>query len=592
MVKGMSSFSATIERGFYRTIQWSLKHQLQAVIAVIFAVAIPFGALNAFQYQAMTQYEREGTKAVQEQLQYVLGNFALEMYNDEKTVLFRKLHTQDNKHVAFLTQKPEIQQKIIDTAQTEYNECASCKNKLKTNERPVVFAFTHFKDQQWQQHFSTGFTANQRQLGALERASRWFFSLIPEKRDVGYLVFYDEMNEQIVLLHPISPTPIVYELTSPPRNIKAVLGVMTSKELLRNYLLMDFGTRRSQQDRYSNIPLDRLLAGADYYFQIQDERGEIIYQDKEWLQYEKSNAGVSSTFIITPEQKFLTNWRISIVTCNVLKQATNRAVGQMLVVSSIVAMLICVLLIILLKAGLAAVKISQMQTDIVAGVSHDLKTPLAGISASAQLLASGRADQPEEIKEFSGYILNEAKRLTAVVEKVLTLAKLETKQLPMRPEAISIVCLVDQVIESVSSAFPEATIVRGNVPDDNVSGDFQGLTTVLINLIDNAVRYSDADIPWVQVDAEWNPLGEKRDLHLRVRDRGVGIPVEEQSYIFQKFYRVRHGMVCDTEGTGLGLAIAAEIIRAHHGSIQVESRPGLGSVFTVVLPNERPNFSY
>ncbi|MBC7879691.1 MAG: HAMP domain-containing histidine kinase [Anaerolineae bacterium] len=233
-----------------------------------------------------------------------------------------------------------------------------------------------------------------------------------------------------------------------------------------------------------------------------------------------------------------------------------------------------------------------MQTDIVAGVSHDLKTPLAGISASAQLLTSGRANTPEEVKEFSGYILNEAKRLTAVVEKVLTLAKLETQQVAMHPEAISIVCLVDQAIESVRSAFPKATIVRGNIPDDNVSGDFQGLATVLVNLIDNAVRYSNAEAPWVQVDAEWNTHGEKRDLHLRVRDRGVGIPVEEQSYIFQKFYRVQQGMVCDTEGTGLGLAIASEIIRAHHGSIQVESQPGFGSVFTVVLPYERPNFSH
>jgi hypothetical protein len=189
MVKVMGNFSATIERGFYKTIQWSLKHQLQAVIAVILAVAIPFGALNVFQYQAMTQYEREGMKAVQEQLQYVLGNLALEIYNDEKTGLFRRLHTQDNKHVAFLTQKPEIQQKIIDTAQTEYNECAPCNNKLKTKERPVVFALTHFKEQQWQQHFSIGFAANKRQFSAVEKASRWFFSLTPEKRDVGYLVF-------------------------------------------------------------------------------------------------------------------------------------------------------------------------------------------------------------------------------------------------------------------------------------------------------------------------------------------------------------------------------------------------------------------
>jgi signal transduction histidine kinase len=592
MVKVMGNFSATIERGFYKTIQWGLKHQLRAVIVVILAVAIPFGALNAFQYQAMTQYESEGTKAVQEQLQYLLGNFVLKMYKSERERLSDGLHTQDNKHVAFLTEKPEIQQQTIDTAQKDFDDCTGCTADMKKPEREIVFSLTHFKNQRWQQHFPTNVKPNLRQLSALAKASRWFFSLSPEKRDVGYLNFYDETNEQLIHLHPISPNPISYELNAPPRKIKAVLGTLVSKEMIKMDLLKGLGKRRVQKSRYSHIPFDRLLTSADYYFQVQDEKGQTLYEDPEWKQSANSNWSLSSTFLITPEQTYLTNWKVSIITCNVLKKATNRAVSQMLIVSSIVAMLICVLLIILLKAGLAAVKISQMQTDIVAGVSHDLKTPLAGISASAQLLASGRADQPEEVKEFSGYILNEAKRLTAVVEKVLTLAKLETKQLPMRPEAISIVCLVDQVIESVSSAFPEATIVRGNVPDDNVSGDFQGLTTVLINLIDNAVRYSDADIPWVQIDAEWNALGEKRDLHLRVRDRGVGIPVEEQSYIFQKFYRVRHGMVCNTEGTGLGLAIASEIIRAHHGSIQVESRPGLGSVFTVVLPYERPNFSH
>jgi two-component system phosphate regulon sensor histidine kinase PhoR len=255
-----------------------------------------------------------------------------------------------------------------------------------------------------------------------------------------------------------------------------------------------------------------------------------------------------------------------------------------------VAVLLCLLLFVLFRAGLVAVKVSRMQSDIVAGVSHDLKTPLAGILASAQLIASGRAHQPQDVQEFAGYIMAEAKRLTAVVEKVLTMARLESRQLVMRPTAVSISRLVDQAIESVRCAFPGALILKGALPDDEIQADFQALTTVLVNLIDNAVRYS-GEQPRVVVSARWTSASDRRVLHLSVQDCGVGIPPEEQPLIFQKFYRVRRGLVNDTDGTGLGLAIASEIVRAHHGLIQVESRVGGGSTFTVVLPHEQSHFS-
>lgn len=587
----MQSITAAIEQSFYSAIQWSLKHQGQAILLLLIAALIPLGMLNFLQYQAMVKYEQAGTQAMHEQLHYILGRLALSSYNNLLSQAGQVFHQRNARHQEFFSTHPQsVRQQEIQTT-LDGMQVMSKKCERSCNEYPRQTDFVLLEDHEWMPHFATGFKPAPPIVVTIARARLYFLSLDPIGRDVGFIFFYDPATELSILMHPISPEPIAEKNVEPPlRPIVAVMGIAINRQTIKEILLNNNFNRNSWQSNRYSAPIDSALGKANYYFQIKDDRGRVVHEDAQWVHDSRAESYIRDSFVIEPEQKFLTGWKISAMTRSGLRQATSRSLQQMFLASGVVAVLLCLLLVILLRAGLAAVKVSKMQSDIVAGVSHDLKTPLAGILASAQLIASGRANNPQDIKEFAGYIMAEAKRLTAVVEKVLTMAKLESRQLLMRPIMVRISTLVDEAIESVRGAFPKATILKGEIPDDEIQADVQALTTVLVNLIDNAVRYSE-DPPEVLVHARWTSASDRRVLHLIVQDRGVGIPVEEQPLIFEKFYRIRRGLVNDTDGTGLGLAIASEIVRAHHGQIQVESQVGSGSTFTVVIPHEQPDFS-
>ncbi|WP_287130214.1 cell wall metabolism sensor histidine kinase WalK [Candidatus Cyanaurora vandensis] len=573
---------------FHSAIRWCLKHQTTATVLVLLAVVLPMGVLNLLEYRSMANYERDSIQTTENQLKYILSRLVLQSYDDfEKLGSF--FHLQDQEHTQLLKGKATAAPLLAGSIQQVLEQQRAQKPKAKRH--PLPHSFVILPELEWSVFFAPK-TPTARLAGPITRARNYFRNLTPADRDVGYLFFYDPTSELLILLHPVSSQKIYQaEEMVPPRAIEAVMGLALDKSFLeKDY----FNTliRRGQTSRFEAKPITAVLTKVDYHFRVLDEQGKIIFTDtQDWDSLAKKSNYIRTELILKPEEKFLTGWKFEVMTKSNLSQITAYSFWQMFWASGAVAILLGLLLVITLKAGMAAVKVSDMKADIVAGVSHDLKTPLAGIIASAQLLASGRASGAEETRQFSGYIVTEAKRLTEVVEKVLTVAKLESHQLKMKPTAITVPELVDQAIKSISCAFPHAIILKGGIPQGEVQGDFQALTTVLVNLMDNAIRYSDKEEPWVKVQAFLSQHGEKCTLHLQVEDRGVGIPRDEQPFIFQKFYRVRNGLVTDTDGTGLGLAIAAQIVQAHRGQIQVESEVGVGSKFIVRLPYERSNSS-
>jgi len=523
----MRPLTAAIERGFYAAIQWSLKHQGPAVACLLLAALVPLGTLNLLQYQTMAQYRQQGNQAMQEQLQYLLGRLVLESYNNLNGAAGKLFHRRNNEHEELFSGDSAEVQATVDLMQQMLQESCKCESVSDTRA-----AFVLEGNRNWAPRFPSDLRLQPPAAAAAARARADFVSRPPDRQDVGFYFYYDRPSERLFLMHPVSPEPFRDSASLPPRRIRAVMGVIIDREELKYGFTKAFSRDHTMPSRY-DTPIGVVLARADYYFEIRDEHGRIIYQDSQWKKYDGCDDYIQASFLVTPEQGFLTGWRVSAMTPSTIGKVTDRSLQQMFLASAVVAVLLCLLLIILFRAGMVTAKVSNMQTDIVAGVSHDLKTPLAGILASAQLIASGRASKPQDVKEFSGYIMAEARRLTAVVEKVLTMAKLESQQLTMQPTPVSLLRLVDQAIESVRCAFPGVTIVKGDVPDDDICADYQGLTTVLVNLIDNAVRYSREQPAWVQVDAHWVPGGERRVLYLQVSDRGIGIPPEEQPFIFQ-----------------------------------------------------------
>jgi signal transduction histidine kinase len=236
-----------------------------------------------------------------------------------------------------------------------------------------------------------------------------------------------------------------------------------------------------------------------------------------------------------------------------------------------------------LRAASRAMRLSQMKSDFVSNVSHELRTPLASIRVFGELLRLGKAETPEKVRTYGEYIETESRRLTQLINNILDLARIESgrKSYDLVPADLEEV--VRETLRTFRPSFEQAGFRLGwqppPAPLPAIAFDAGAIGQSLANLLDNAQKYS----------------GEARDIDVSldrdgdfavvtVADHGVGIPRDEQAKIFDRFHRVSTGLVHDVKGSGLGLAIVRHIVEAHAGRIEVDSRPGEGSRFRMLLP--------
>jgi two-component system phosphate regulon sensor histidine kinase PhoR len=221
----------------------------------------------------------------------------------------------------------------------------------------------------------------------------------------------------------------------------------------------------------------------------------------------------------------------------------------------------------------------RMRRDFVANVSHEFKTPLTSIRGYTETLLSGAMDDPKIALDFLLTIERNAQHLEALVKDLLTLAKLEA-EVPAKRERFELRPLIDEQISSRAKTLRDGGVqVMIECPQLQVQADRARLATALSNLIDNAIHYNRAGGE-VRISADLH----NESLHLAVADTGNGIPSEELSRIFERFYRVDKARSRESGGTGLGLSIVKHAIESQGGSISVTSRLGVGSTFTIHLP--------
>lgn len=240
-----------------------------------------------------------------------------------------------------------------------------------------------------------------------------------------------------------------------------------------------------------------------------------------------------------------------------------------------------------LRSAARAMRISQMKTDFVSNVSHELRTPLASIRLFGELMSSGRVRELNKVHEYGEHIESESRRLTQLVNNILDFAKIEGGHKTYAFQTAD----VREVVAETLKAFEVQSKEMGfsvEVEDAQVTLplvmiDRDALTQALMNLLDNALKYSG--------DARNINVRLARDdgkIMISVRDHGVGIPLQEQRKIFDKFHRVSTGLVHDAKGSGLGLAIVKHVVEAHQGKVTVESAQQQGSNFTIHLPIAAP----
>lgn len=229
-------------------------------------------------------------------------------------------------------------------------------------------------------------------------------------------------------------------------------------------------------------------------------------------------------------------------------------------------------------------EISQMKNDFVSHVSHELKTPLASITAYSEMLVDGEAADEKTRKEFYSVIQSQAQRLNRLIEDILNISRIESGLVKVNKEPVSTALIVRDAVQMIKSYAAEKNIKvedQTAVVFDQVNADRDMISQVVINLLSNAVKYTPNNGK-VTVNSEVDE--SQQVVRVAVTDTGVGIPAEELPRIFDKFYRVKANNKC-AKGTGLGLNLVKQIVeKVHQGRIFVKSEVGKGSCFGFELP--------
>lgn len=226
-------------------------------------------------------------------------------------------------------------------------------------------------------------------------------------------------------------------------------------------------------------------------------------------------------------------------------------------------------------------RLASLRSQFVSSVSHELKTPISTIRACAELMDMGRVEGERATSEYLKTIIGESERLSRLVDGVLDFSRIEQGKRTYRFRPVALDEIVRSAVQAL--AYPlaqggfELRLAADCVPP--VKGDRAALEQVIINLLTNAMKYSGDRR---EIDVSVKPQGEQAVI--RVQDHGVGIAPEEQRRIFERFYRAPGQDGGNVPGAGLGLTLVDHVVKAHGGQVTVESQPGEGSVFSIVLP--------
>jgi len=227
--------------------------------------------------------------------------------------------------------------------------------------------------------------------------------------------------------------------------------------------------------------------------------------------------------------------------------------------------------------------VAQLQSDFVSAVSHEFRSPLTSIRQLSHLLASDRVPGDDQRGRVYGALVRESERLHTLVEALLDFGRMEAGSLRYRLEPLDPVQLVTEVTEAFRlnpAALGYSIQLRAEPGLPRVAADREALSRALWNLLDNAVKYSPES-----KDIFAEVAGQASGVAIRVRDQGLGIPGSQHKEIFKKF--VRGNPASAVIGTGIGLAMVEHIVRGHRGRILLDSEPGRGSTFTILLPAQR-----
>ncbi len=228
-------------------------------------------------------------------------------------------------------------------------------------------------------------------------------------------------------------------------------------------------------------------------------------------------------------------------------------------------------------------RLERVRQEFLSNVSHELRTPLAAITAYTETLIDGGLDDADNALRFLNTIHRNAERMRALVNDVSELSAIESGAVSLSPERLPLRQFVNEVFAGLAPRAARHNVQLDNqvAEDDYVTADRRRLEQIVINLVDNAVKFNH---PGGSVTVRAETAADGQHQIIKVRDTGSGIPAEHLPRVFERFYRVDRARSRDAGGTGLGLAIVKHLARAHGGEAYVSSEAGVGSEFSIKLP--------
>jgi signal transduction histidine kinase len=236
----------------------------------------------------------------------------------------------------------------------------------------------------------------------------------------------------------------------------------------------------------------------------------------------------------------------------------------------------------MLRATAQEIRLADAKSAFVSNVSHELQTPLSLIQLLSETLKLGRVTDQAKSRDYYEMIHRESRRLGQLIDNILDFSKIEAGRNEYKFVQADVGAVVRELLDTYGQqmrdqGFDLAIEIDGHLPP--VTIDSSAISRAILNLLDNAVKYS-PEVKKIAVRVRQR----ENIVAMEIADCGIGISRAEQRKIFEKFYRASSELVHDTKGSGLGLSLVQHIVKAHGGSINVESTPGRGSTFTILLP--------
>jgi two-component system phosphate regulon sensor histidine kinase PhoR len=231
-------------------------------------------------------------------------------------------------------------------------------------------------------------------------------------------------------------------------------------------------------------------------------------------------------------------------------------------------------------------RLERIRSEFVANVSHELKTPIASVKGFSETLLAGAMDDPETAKTFLQIIYDESERINRLIGDLLELSKIESRLVPLRLAPVDLHELIGKTVEAMGNQAENKHIALSMAVDRDlyIEADEDRLRQILINLLSNGVSYTPEG---GKVSVKAFPVGggqEEEKMRIVVSDTGIGIPKEDLTRIFERFYKVDKARSRSSGGTGLGLSIVKHLVDLHGGTIHVDSVVGVETTFTIELP--------